>query len=224
MDGGCHCRPGWTLLDCSKKVWENGVVRSDFSQSSEGWRVHNNSCPGFLEAVIGGDSDSGVPAAVVRGRCEGDVDGGGNGGLEWDGASGYLYLTDRIPADGPGELAYFRAPGKFLGDQLQNAYNATLSYELFLAGGGDTSSSQASATPTEAHAPGTDAEQSPDVILMGGRPRHRLQPPPWEIWDKHAVFEWSRENFPELPLNLRWSKARLVNTVEQYLDTPQVIS
>jgi len=26
----------------------------------------------------------------------------GNGGLEWDGASGYLYLTDRIPSDHPG--------------------------------------------------------------------------------------------------------------------------
>jgi hypothetical protein len=49
MDGSCHCRPGWTLLDCSKKVWDGGVVRSDFSESSEGWRVHNNSCPGLLE-------------------------------------------------------------------------------------------------------------------------------------------------------------------------------
>lgn len=96
MDGSCHCRPGWTLLDCSKKVWDGGVVRSDFSASSEGWRVHNNSCPGLLEAVVGGAADAGVAAAAaVRGRCEGDADGDGDGGLEWDGASGYLYLTAR---------------------------------------------------------------------------------------------------------------------------------
>ena len=53
MDGSCHCRPGWTRLDCSKKVWDVAAVRSDFSESSEGWRVHNNSCPGLLE-VRGG--------------------------------------------------------------------------------------------------------------------------------------------------------------------------
>jgi hypothetical protein len=28
-----------------------------------------------------------------------------------------------------------------------------------------------------------------------------------------AYFEWSRENFPEMPLNLRWSKHRMVATV-----------
>ena len=178
------------------------------------------------KAVIGGGADAGTSAAaaaaVVRGRCEGDADGGGDGGLEWDGASGYLYLTDRLPSDGPGELAYFRAPGKFLGDQLQNAYNATLSYELYLAGGGDPAAN-AGATPTTPHDPGSDAEQAPDAILIGGRPRYRLQAPPWEVWDKHAIFEWSREHFPELPLNLRWSKERMVTTVEAYLDTPQVV-
>ena len=50
--------------------------------------------------------------ARIRGRCEGDADASGSGGLEWDGASGYLYLTDRTPSDQPGELAYFRAPGR----------------------------------------------------------------------------------------------------------------
>lgn len=129
---------------------------------------------------------------------------------------------DRLPSDGPGELAYFRAPGKFLGDQLQNAYNSTLSYELYLAGGGDPAGN-AGPPPSRAHAPGSDAERSPDAILVGGRPRYRLQPPPWDVWDKHAVFEWSRENFPELRLNLRWSKARMVTAVESYLDTPQVV-
>jgi hypothetical protein len=47
----------------------------------------------YVEAVIGGDADAGAAAAAVRGRCKGDADGGGDGGLEWDGASGYLYLT-----------------------------------------------------------------------------------------------------------------------------------
>ena len=60
------------------------------------------------------------------------------------------------------------------------------------------------------------------MVLVGGKPRHRIELPPWEIWDKHSVYEWSRQNFPELPLNLRWSKERLVRTVEAYLDTPQV--
>ena len=60
------------------------------------------------------------------------------------------------------------------------------------------------------------------MVLVGGKPRHRIELPPWDIWDKHSVYEWSRQNFPELPLNLRWSKERLVRTVEAYLDTPQV--
>ena len=227
MDGSCHCRPGWTLLDCSKKVRvTTAAVRSDFSESSEGWRVHNNSCAGVLDTAVGrgkGSIDAAAAAAlVVRGGCDGDFDGGGDGGLEWDGASGYLYLTDRLPNDAPGELAYFRAPGKFLGDKLLSAYNATLSYELYLAGGGDPAGG-GSATPAAPHAPGSDPEQSPDVILIGGRPRYRLTTPPWDVWDKHAVFEWSRDHFPELPLNLRWSKERLVATVETYLDTPQVV-
>ena len=50
-----------------------------------------------------------------------------------------------------------------------------------------------------------------------------MDPPPWDVWDKHAAFEWSRKNFPELALNLRWSKSRIVDTVEAYLDTPQVV-
>ena len=38
---------------------DGGVIRSDFSLSSEGWRVHNNSCPGLLDAVVGGAADAG---------------------------------------------------------------------------------------------------------------------------------------------------------------------
>ena len=138
---------------------DGGVIRSDFSLSSEGWRVHNNSCPGTFEYVQGTEPDHGVVhAATIRGRCLGDGDGDGDSGLEWDGASGFLYLTDRLPKDGPGEIAYFRAPAKFLGDQLDNAYNATLAYELYLAGGGETNQN-AAATPTTKHELGSEAEQ-----------------------------------------------------------------
>ena len=138
---------------------DGGVIRSDFSLSSEGWRVHNNSCPGTFEYVQGTEPDHGVShAATIRGRCLGDGDGDGDSGLEWDGASGFLYLTDRLPKDGPGEIAYFRAPAKFLGDQLDNAYNATLAYELYLAGGGETNQN-AAATPTTKHELGSEAEQ-----------------------------------------------------------------
>ena len=42
------------------------------------------------------------------------------------------------------------------------------------------------------------------------------------MWDKHSTFEWSRRNFPELALNLRWSRERIVFAVESYLDAPQV--
>ena len=113
-------------------------------------RAHN-SCPGTFERVEGAEMDHGeLRAATIRGRCLGDGDGDGDSGLEWDGASGFLYLTDRLPRDGPGEIAYFRAPAKFLGDKLDDAYNATLAYELYLAGGGDPFRN-AAATPTTPH-------------------------------------------------------------------------
>ena len=225
MDGSCHCRPGWTLPDCSKKIppgaWR---VRSDFSLGSEGWRSHNNSCAGVLETMVSNVPDVGHPDAVakaIRGACANDGD-GGDGGVEWDGAAGHLYLTDRLPSDGPGEIGYFRAPGKFLGDRLASAYDGTLSYELYLAGGGDASRG-AGAPVGVPHAPDTDAERAPDVILVGGRPRYGLDLPPWDVWDKHSAYEWCRANFPELALNPRWSKRRLVDVVEAYLDTPQVV-
>ena len=43
------------------------------------------------------------------------------------------------------------------------------------------------------------------------------------MWDKHSAYEWCRANFPELALNPRWSKRRLVDVVEAYLDAPQVV-
>ena len=70
MDGSCHCRPGWTLLDCSKKVWDGGgAVRSDFSESSEGWRVYNNSCPGLLEVGGVGRRSRVLPRVLPRVRA-----------------------------------------------------------------------------------------------------------------------------------------------------------
>ena len=160
--------------------------------------------------------------AATRGACHDDGD-GGDAGLEWDGSSGYLYLTDRLPADdaGKGELAFFRAPGKFLGDVFADAYNGTLTYELYLAGGGDALRN-AGATPSTPHEPGSVEFETPDVYLIGGAPRVGLEIPPWDAWSKTRVVEWSRAKFPELKLDARWAKARVVATVEAYLDAPQI--
>lgn len=161
--------------------------------------------------------------AATRGACHDDGD-GGDAGLEWDGSSGYLYLTDRLPGDDAkkGELAFFRAPGKFLGDVFADAYNGTLTYELYLAGGGDALRN-AGATPTTPHEPGSAEFETPDVYLIGGAPRVGLEIPPWDAWSKTRVVEWSRTKFPELKLDARWAKARVVATVEAYLDAPQIV-
>lgn len=252
MDGSCHCRPGWTTPDCSKKIPPGGAkVRSDFALGDEGWRSFRNGCAGAdPERVVGNVPDLGGNPLVARGRgrCE-DASAGGDGGIEWDGAGGYLYLTDRLPRDqSEDDVAYFRAPEKFLGDQLAEAYGGTLSYELYVAGGGDALRNAGETPLGDAHASeasrrarhaaktrGSDGDpppfdpnardpvaDAPDVILVGGRPRHGLERPPFEVWDKHSTFEWSRRNFPELALNLRWSRERIVFAVESYLDAPQV--
>ena len=171
MDGSCHCRPGWTLPDCSKKIWDGGEIRSDFSLSSEGGACTTTRARGFWTPWSAAPpTRAAIAAAVIRGRCDGDADGGGDGGLEWDGASGYMYLTDRLPNDRPGEVAYFRAPGKFLGDKLAVAYNATIAYELYLAGGADpfSMSNAAHAKPAFPHPVGSDAERAPDVVVDRG--------------------------------------------------------
>ena len=113
MDGSCHCRPGWTTPDCSKKIPPGGAkVRSDFALGDEGWRSFRNGCAGAdPERVVGNVPDLGGNPLVARGRgrCE-DSSAGGDGGIEWDGAGGYLYLTDRLPRDrGEDDVAYFRA-------------------------------------------------------------------------------------------------------------------
>ena len=183
---------------------------------------------GFRTFADGSNSNSNTSEAfeasarATRGACHDDGD-GGDAGLEWDGSSGYLYLTDRLPGDDAarGELAFFRAPGKFLGDVFADAYNGTLTYELYLAGGGDASRN-AGATPTTPHEPGSAAFETPDVFLIGGAARVGLEIPPWDAWSKTRVVEWSRSKFPELKLDARWAKARVVATVEAYLDAPQV--
>ena len=63
-----------------------------------------------------GDSPAAVSEAyrhaATRGACHDDGD-GGDAGLEWDGSSGYLYLTDRLPGAAASD---FFAPGKVSGD------------------------------------------------------------------------------------------------------------
>ena len=162
----------------------------------EGYRDASSAGAGFFSATYSMNGTNGdSPAlgseayrhAATRGACHDDGD-GGDAGLEWDGSSGYLYLTDRLPGDDAkkGELAFFRAPGKFLGDVFADAYNGTLTYELYLAGGGDALRN-AGATPTTPHEPGRAEFETPDVYLIGGAPRVGLEIPPWDAWSKTRV-------------------------------------
>ena len=170
MDGQCYCRPGWTLPDCSKKIWDGGIIRSDFSLSSEGWRVHNNSCRGKFEYVEGAEMDHGASrAATIRGRCLGDGD--GDSGLEWDGASGFLYLTDRLRGTDRARLRTFAPPpsSRATDSTTRQRHAGRTSCTSRGAGIRFETPRRRRATP---HEPGSDAEQSPDVILVGGKPRH----------------------------------------------------
>jgi hypothetical protein len=159
---------------------------------------------------------------AVRGACVDDGD-AGDAGLQWDGSSGYLYLTDLLPNDDAekGELAFFRAPGSFLGDAFAAFYGGVLTYELYVAGGGDARRN-AGPPPTAPHVPGSPEAETPDAYLIGGVPRVGLEIPPWDAWTKTRALEWTRARFPELAVDARWSKSRLVATVEAYLDTPQI--
>ena len=63
---------------------------------------------------------------------------------------------------------------------------------------------------------------APDLILVGGVPGFALDnPPDFVAWSKSQLYAWSRAAFPELRLNVRWGKARLVNLIQAYLATPQ---
>ena len=196
-----------------------GYTGGNNSETYDGDSADTSSSPSVRQQIAG----TVYQHAAVRGDCHDDGD-GGDAGLEWDGSSGYLYLTDKLPNDdaSKGELAFFRAPGKFLGDVFADAYDGTLSYELYLAGGGDALRN-AGATPSTPHPPGSPEADTPDVYLIGGAPRVGLEIPPWDAWSKTRVVEWSRDRFPELKLDARWAKARVVATVEAYLDAPQVV-
>ena len=223
MDGGCHCRPGWTLPDCSKKIPPARARPERFFARLGGLAiaqqlVRGRVGDGGVQRSHVGDPD--MVAKAIRGRCVDDGD-GGDGGFEWDGAGGYLYLTDRLPSDGPGEIAYFRAPGN--SSAINSWRRRRHALVRALPRRRRRRVEERGAPVGVPHAPDTDAELAPDVILVGGRPRHGLEPPPWDVWDKHSAYEWCRANFPELALNPRWSKRRLVDVVEAYLDTPQVV-
>ena len=214
MDGSCLCDEGWSFLDCSQPVPREFIAKSHFTEGPEGWTVYNNSCSGeLIEPSI---MDAFDPFAinsesVMRGRCSSAFS-GGDSGLLWEGISGYLHLTDKLTGDRPSELAYLRAPEKFTGDLLsQGAYGASITYSLFTI----TSSSSAGAPHAADHQ--TSAH---DIILIGGLPRYKLEIPVWGTQEQ--IYNWSRENFPELRLNNQSSRSALIATVEQYLDTPQV--
>jgi len=183
-------------------------VRSTFADGPDGWRSYNNShhCPGGVNKVRGVDRDEMVLA--FSDRCQNNFTDGG--GIHWDEAMQHLYLSDRLPYDrGGAERMYFRAPPKFLGDHM-GLYNHTLTYDLHavLADG------------TTGGTPHSDT--SADVILVGGRPTYSGEVPDFVLTDKFILYDWSRAQFPELPLNIQWSKGRLVSIIEQYMATPQV--
>ena len=159
--------------------------------------------------------------AATRGACHDDGD-GGDAGLEWDGSSGYLYLTDRLPADDAGRAnSRFSARRGSSGRRLRRRLQRHADVRAVPRWRGDALRN-AGATPSTPHEPGSVEFETPDVYLIGGAPRVGLEIPPWDAWSKTRVVEWSRAKFPELKLDARWAKARVVATVEAYLDAPQI--
>jgi len=225
MDGSCACKDGWSFIDCSESEPSSFIVKSEFTTSPDGWTVYNNSCSGIpavdmAQKISSGDSYD--PLAInsdklLRGECAG-VYSGGDSGLLWEGISGHLHLTDKLPNDGISELAYLRAPEKFTGDLLsKNAYNSSITYSLHMVAPSSNSFSSLGMAHSEAHQ--VDAY---DIILMGGQPRYRRDVGILESGTRDQIFTWSRANFPELALNDRLSRTQLVSVVNQYLNTPQV--
>jgi hypothetical protein len=241
LDGSCLCWPGWSLQDCSKHVGHD-LVRSDFASGTEGWRAYNNSCAGQLQQVRTLDPNYGLQRASVAGvGCPRDE------GVAWDPHMEHLWLSDRLPEDMDGEVAYFRAPLAFLGDK-SGVYNLTLVYELHVGEGvhlayrqgaehgrygGDVSlepatrkyknenERRAAALAERLAAAQNGRGAGMDVILVGGRPVDNTTEPNWAM-DKYALYDWSRARFPELRLNRRWTKDRVASTVREYMHTPQM--
>ena len=212
-NGACFCRDGWAGLDCSLHLGAP-LARSAFSTSAGGWRVYNNSCsaPSAPAAVRGVEADAGLPAVAADGACE-QPGTGGDAGLTWDVGTGCLYVVDMLPGDSVagGQIAYLRAPLSFTGNKL-GAYGGTLAWNLHLTGDGER------APPGAPHAPGA----APDAILIGGAAGFNVTPPAWEALNKQGLYNWSRTRFPELRLNLRWSRERLADTLAAYMATPQL--
>ena len=156
MDGSCHCRPGWTTPDCSKKIPPGArrcaaISRSatrDGGASGTGARGRTPSASSGTSRTWAGTRSwrAGAVGARTRARAA-------TAGSSGTARGGYLYLTDRLPRDqSEDDVAYFRAPEKFLGDQLADAYGGTLSYELYVAGGGDALRNAGETPLGDAHA------------------------------------------------------------------------
>ena len=211
IDGTCRCRPGWTLPDCSKRSGSL-LVSSDFLSGPDGWTMLNNTCLGDLKVVTGSQSEQGVGLKAKLGYC-GTVAGKQNG-LFWDEKQRKLLAADLLPQDRlqEGEIHYFRAPQKFLGDKL-HIYGQDIVYSLHVA--------------DSLHVKNRLGESRDimfrDIILVGGVPWYNMTLPDLlHSGEKEEIYEWSRETFPELKLNVRWSKQRLLHTVTSYMRTPQV--
>ena len=221
MDGSCACKDGWSYVDCSRAEPSSFIVKSEFTDSPEGWTVYNNSCSGILaESILSGDSYDPFAInseALMRGECNRAFS-GGDSGLLWEGISGHLHLTDKLPGDSASELSYLRAPEKFTGDLLsQNAYGASITYSLHMVAGSQNYFSSLGSPHSETHQ--VDAY---DIILMGGRPRYRRDTTILDSGSREQVYEWTRLNFPEISVNPQLSHSQLVALVRQYLNTPQV--
>ena len=211
MDGTCRCRPGWTLPDCSKHTGSL-LVASDFLSGPDGWTMLNNTCLGDLQSVGGAPGARGTGLKAKIGYC--GTAAGKQNGLFWDEKQRKLLATDLLPQDRllEGEVHYFRAPQKFLGDKL-HTYGQDLVYSLHVADSLHMANNLGQARDIT----------SRDIILVGGVPWYNLTLPDLlHSGEKEEIYNWSRETFPELKLNVRWSKQRLLHTVKSYMRTPQV--
>ncbi|XRB05991.1 laminin-type egf-like protein [Pycnococcus provasolii] len=227
IDGSCKCRIGWAGADCTVSVGTS-LVASNFAFSDEGWTAYNNSCLGTWQHVSSDDYPEGIArfeaTHVAHEACP------VSDGLSWvSGGSagrGHVVMVDRLPQDRKHEMMHFRAPPKFRGN-MGAAYNGSFIYSLHLS--------------TASHAPHVNfldshhaRERLPDgydeaslersdLLLLGGAAGFGLDVPNLESMHKDDVYKWSREHFPELRLNVRWTHERLVHTVRFYLEAPQVM-
>ena len=147
-------------------------------------------------------------------------------------------------------MAYFRAPPPFLGPLPGFFGGTLVYSLHVAAPGGQLPSPALAPLQLPPPSNDTWAAAPPDVLLLGGRllyndslvcPLAALaagggEPPPGSSapaggpacvpmpnlrsMDKPAVLNWSQSLFPELPLNPRWTRDRVVGTVLAYVQTP----